>query len=75
MAYHEPLADRTREALAFNPALGEKDVEEKKMMGGLAFMVWPTASITSLKLTRSLAKSGLLWMLLLNDLPIKNTSK
>lgn len=39
MAYHEPLADRTREALAFNPALGEKDVEEKKMMGGLAFMV------------------------------------
>jgi TfoX/Sxy family transcriptional regulator of competence genes len=34
MAYNEKLADRLREALA-----GLQQVEEKKMFGGLAFMV------------------------------------
>lgn len=34
MAYDEALAQRVREALALQPA-----VEEKKMMGGLTFMV------------------------------------
>ncbi|GAA4317311.1 TfoX/Sxy family protein [Compostibacter hankyongensis] len=34
MAYSEHLADRLRQALAHLP-----DVEEKKMFGGLAFMV------------------------------------
>ena len=34
MAYSEPLANRVREALA-----REKGVEEKKMMGGLGFMI------------------------------------
>lgn len=34
MAYNEKLADRIREALAELP-----DIEEKKMIGGLTFMV------------------------------------
>jgi TfoX/Sxy family transcriptional regulator of competence genes len=34
MGYNEKLADRVREVLA-----GHKKVEEKKMMGGLTFMV------------------------------------
>ena len=34
MAYNEKLADRIREALAYLPK-----VEEKKMFGGVAFMV------------------------------------
>ena len=34
MAYNEHLANRTRELL-----LSQRKVEEKKMMGGLAFMV------------------------------------
>ena len=35
MAYNEKLADRTRELIA----LTHKNVEEKKMFGGLCFMV------------------------------------
>jgi len=35
MAYNEKLADRTREIIA----LSEKKIEEKKMFGGLCFMV------------------------------------
>jgi TfoX/Sxy family transcriptional regulator of competence genes len=35
MAYNEKLADRTREIIA----LTHKNVEEKKMFGGLCFMV------------------------------------
>ena len=35
MAYNEKLADRTREIIS----LGHKNVEEKKMFGGLCFMV------------------------------------
>lgn len=35
MAYDEKLADRTRELIA----LTQKNVEEKKMFGGLCFMV------------------------------------
>lgn len=35
MAYNEKLADRTRELIA----LTQKNVEEKKMFGGLCFMV------------------------------------
>ncbi len=35
MAYNEKLADRTRELIAFT----HKNVEEKKMFGGLCFMV------------------------------------
>ena len=35
MAYNEKLADRTREIIA----LTQKNVEEKKMFGGLCFMV------------------------------------
>jgi TfoX/Sxy family transcriptional regulator of competence genes len=35
MAYDEKLADRTREMIA----LTQKNVEEKKMFGGLCFMV------------------------------------
>jgi len=35
MAYNEKLADRTREIIA----LGHRDSEEKKMFGGLCFMV------------------------------------
>lgn len=35
MAYNEKLADRTREIIAFT----HKNVEEKKMFGGLCFMV------------------------------------
>ena len=35
MAYNEKLADRVREIIAAS----EKDVEEKKMFGGLCFMV------------------------------------
>ena len=35
MAYHEKLADRTREIIART----HTDVEEKKMFGGLCFMV------------------------------------
>ncbi len=35
MAYNEKLADRTREIIART----EKDVEEKRMFGGLCFMV------------------------------------
>src|ERR1044071_10217202 len=35
MAYHEKLADRTREIIARS----HKNVEEKKMFGGLCFMV------------------------------------
>lgn len=34
MAYSEKMADRIREALA-----GQKNIEEKKMFGGLCFMV------------------------------------
>ena len=34
MAYNEKIANRVRKALA-----GRQDVEEKKMFGGLAFMV------------------------------------
>ncbi len=36
MAYNEQLANRIREKLA---SLDLKDIEEKKMMGGLTFMV------------------------------------
>lgn len=35
MAYNEKLADRTREIIS----LSHKNVEEKKMFGGLCFMV------------------------------------
>ena len=35
MAYNEKLADRTRELIA----LSHKNIEEKKMFGGLCFMV------------------------------------
>lgn len=35
MAYNEKLADRTREIIS----LTHKDIEEKKMFGGLCFMV------------------------------------
>src|SRR6476646_3064643 len=35
MAYNEKLADRTREIIA----LTHKNIEEKKMFGGLCFMV------------------------------------
>lgn len=35
MAYNEKLADRTRELIA----LTQKNVEEKKMFGGLCFLV------------------------------------
>jgi TfoX/Sxy family transcriptional regulator of competence genes len=35
MAYNEKLADRTRELIAFT----HKRIEEKKMFGGLCFMV------------------------------------
>lgn len=35
MAYNEKLADRTREIISFT----HKNVEEKKMFGGLCFMV------------------------------------
>ena len=35
MAYNEKLADRTREIIS----LTQKNVEEKKMFGGLCFMV------------------------------------
>ncbi len=35
MAFNEKLADRTRELIA----LSQKNVEEKKMFGGLCFMV------------------------------------
>ena len=42
MAYSEELADRIRQALA-----QESDVEEKKMFGGLAFMVNGKMCITT----------------------------
>lgn len=35
MAYNEKLADRAREIIAFT----HKNIEEKKMFGGLCFMV------------------------------------
>lgn len=35
MAYNEKLADRTREIISLTP----KNVEEKRMFGGLCFMV------------------------------------
>ena len=35
MAYNEKLADRTREIISFT----HKNIEEKKMFGGLCFMV------------------------------------
>ena len=35
MAYNEKLADRVREIIAFS----EDEIEEKKMFGGLCFMV------------------------------------
>ncbi len=41
MAYNESLANRIREALAHLP-----DVKEKKMFGGIAFMVNGKMSIT-----------------------------
>ena len=44
MAYNEKLADRIREALAAIPK-----VEEKKMFGGLAFMVNGKMCITIVK--------------------------
>jgi len=42
MAYNEKLAGRIREALAHLP-----DVEEKKMVGGIAFMVEGKMCITA----------------------------
>ncbi|MCW9705527.1 TfoX/Sxy family protein [Fodinibius salsisoli] len=42
MAYNEKLADRIRQALGH-----QRDVEEKKMFGGLAFMVHGKMCVTA----------------------------
>ena len=42
VAYDEDLADRIRDLIA-----GESDLTERKMCGGLAFLIGPLSSVTA----------------------------